>query len=286
MEVDAVRAELGEALHGLDRIERRARLVAERITTDVADGPQPEGEAVRGRRCVLIVHGLLAHGDLRSRACRGKRMLPAVTQFPPPPRTPANRRRLRSNAAGPAVPYPVRRSRRPRSVCGSRGSTGTTADYIFEFWSAFGWTVLTCGIYGFYIIYQLDAPRPRSHPAPARAARRGNDVRVGAGARAGPRRRAHARVRTHRTAARADTRGHDASSAIRSSGCIIDVDLRRDRPHRRVRPDGRRPRPPRPRRRRDRGRALRDLRAARRAGAAARSGPAEGPSTTTSRASW
>jgi hypothetical protein len=70
VEVDAVRAELGEALHGLDRIEWRARLVAERITTDIADGPQPEGEALRSRRYVLIVHGLLAHGDLRNRACR------------------------------------------------------------------------------------------------------------------------------------------------------------------------------------------------------------------------
>ena len=70
VEVDAVRAELGEAVHRLDRVERRARLVAERIATDVADGPQPEGEAVRRCRCVWILHGLLAHGDLRSRACR------------------------------------------------------------------------------------------------------------------------------------------------------------------------------------------------------------------------
>ena len=28
-------------------------------------------------------------------------------------------------------------------------------DYIFDFWTALGWTVLTCGIYGFYIVYRL-----------------------------------------------------------------------------------------------------------------------------------
>jgi hypothetical protein len=36
------------------------------------------------------------------------------------------------------------------------------SDYIFEFWSALGWTVLTCGIYGFYVMYQL-MRRDRDH---------------------------------------------------------------------------------------------------------------------------
>ncbi|HZR15574.1 MAG TPA: DUF4234 domain-containing protein [Acidimicrobiia bacterium] len=35
-------------------------------------------------------------------------------------------------------------------------------DYIFNFWTAFGWTLLTCGIYGFYVLYQL-VRRSRDH---------------------------------------------------------------------------------------------------------------------------
>lgn len=35
-------------------------------------------------------------------------------------------------------------------------------DYIFSFWTAFGWTLLTCGIYGFYVLYQL-VRRARDH---------------------------------------------------------------------------------------------------------------------------
>jgi hypothetical protein len=37
-------------------------------------------------------------------------------------------------------------------------------DYIFEFWSALGWTLLTCGIYGLYVLYQL-MRRDRDHIA-------------------------------------------------------------------------------------------------------------------------
>jgi len=36
------------------------------------------------------------------------------------------------------------------------------SDYIFEFWTAFGWTVLTCGIYLVYVVYQL-VRRSRDH---------------------------------------------------------------------------------------------------------------------------
>ena len=36
------------------------------------------------------------------------------------------------------------------------------SDYIFSFWTSFGWTILTCGIYGFYVIYQL-VRRSRDH---------------------------------------------------------------------------------------------------------------------------
>ena len=35
-------------------------------------------------------------------------------------------------------------------------------DYIFNFWTALGWTILTCGIYGFYVVYQL-VRRDRDH---------------------------------------------------------------------------------------------------------------------------
>jgi hypothetical protein len=35
-------------------------------------------------------------------------------------------------------------------------------DYIFDFWTAFGWTVLTCGVYLLYIVYKL-VERSRDH---------------------------------------------------------------------------------------------------------------------------
>jgi hypothetical protein len=38
------------------------------------------------------------------------------------------------------------------------------SDYIFNFWTAFGWTLLTCGIYGLYVVYQL-VRRARDHNA-------------------------------------------------------------------------------------------------------------------------
>ncbi len=30
-----------------------------------------------------------------------------------------------------------------------------TSDYIFSFWTAFGWTLLTCGIFGYYVVYKM-----------------------------------------------------------------------------------------------------------------------------------
>jgi len=36
------------------------------------------------------------------------------------------------------------------------------SDYIFEFASAFGWLLLTCGVYGYYILFQL-MRRSRDH---------------------------------------------------------------------------------------------------------------------------
>ena len=36
------------------------------------------------------------------------------------------------------------------------------SDYIFSFWTSLGWTLLTCSIYGFYVVYQL-VRRSRDH---------------------------------------------------------------------------------------------------------------------------
>ncbi len=35
-------------------------------------------------------------------------------------------------------------------------------DYIFSFWTALGWTLLTCGVFGIYVVYQL-VRRSRDH---------------------------------------------------------------------------------------------------------------------------
>jgi hypothetical protein len=36
------------------------------------------------------------------------------------------------------------------------------SDYVFDFWSALGWTILTCGYYLVYVVYQL-VRRSRDH---------------------------------------------------------------------------------------------------------------------------
>ena len=48
VEIDAVRAQFREALDRIARVERGADELAERIATAVADGPEAEGELVRG----------------------------------------------------------------------------------------------------------------------------------------------------------------------------------------------------------------------------------------------
>jgi hypothetical protein len=59
-------------------------------------------------------------------------------------------------------PYPPAPTavQRVRSALQARAGT----DYIFNFWSALGWTVLTLGIYGYYVFYQL-MRRMRDHNA-------------------------------------------------------------------------------------------------------------------------
>ena len=59
MEAHAVRADVGEMVHAVDRIERRARLVAEGVATPIADGPEAEGEVVVGLSLVVVGHGAM-----------------------------------------------------------------------------------------------------------------------------------------------------------------------------------------------------------------------------------
>ena len=58
----------------------------------------------------------------------------------------------------PAPPVPA--AERVHLAVQRRGET----DYIFNYWSALGWTILTLGIYGFYVFYQL-IRRMRDHNA-------------------------------------------------------------------------------------------------------------------------
>jgi hypothetical protein len=56
-----------------------------------------------------------------------------------------------------AVPVPPP-AERVRIAYNSRAAS----DYEFSFWTAFGWTFLTCGIFGIYVTYQL-VRRMRDH---------------------------------------------------------------------------------------------------------------------------
>jgi uncharacterized protein DUF4234 len=58
------------------------------------------------------------------------------------------------------VPAPLPAADRVRYAWHRRNET----DYIFSFWTALGWTILTCGIYGIYVVYQL-VRRSRDHNA-------------------------------------------------------------------------------------------------------------------------
>jgi uncharacterized protein HemX len=57
-------------------------------------------------------------------------------------------------------PPPQSTAERVRSAARRRSES----DYIFSYWTALGWTVLTLGIYGFYVFYQL-VRRMRDHNA-------------------------------------------------------------------------------------------------------------------------
>jgi hypothetical protein len=55
---------------------------------------------------------------------------------------------------------PLSAAERVRLAAQRRGES----DYIFSYWSALGWTILTLGIYGLYVFYQL-VRRMRDHNA-------------------------------------------------------------------------------------------------------------------------
>src|ERR1700748_3469654 len=74
---------------------------------------------------------------------------PAATQPDQPPRP----------VAMPGPP-PSSAAARVRLAAQRRGES----DYIFSYWSALGWTLLTLGIYGLYVFYQL-IRRMRDHNA-------------------------------------------------------------------------------------------------------------------------
>ena len=59
-------------------------------------------------------------------------------------------------------PYPPAPTAAQRVQSAMQARAGT--DYIFDFWSALGWTVLTLGFYGYYVFYQL-MRRMRDHNA-------------------------------------------------------------------------------------------------------------------------
>lgn len=80
---------------------------------------------------------------------------------PPPPEVPPPQAGWAASTSGDAPgPPSVPTAERIRLAWQRR----TETDYIFNFWTAFGWTVLTLGIYGFYVFYQL-VRRMRDHNA-------------------------------------------------------------------------------------------------------------------------
>ena len=65
----------------------------------------------------------------------------------------------RSPASWPVPgPPPMTTTDRLQAACQRRVET----DYIFDYWTALGWTILTFGIYSFYVFYQL-VRRMRDH---------------------------------------------------------------------------------------------------------------------------
>lgn len=77
---------------------------------------------------------------------------PAPAAMPSPPQAPA--------MPPMPPPPPVTAAERVRVAARRREET----DYLFSYWTALGWTILTLGIYGYYVFYQL-VRRMRDHNA-------------------------------------------------------------------------------------------------------------------------
>ena len=80
----------------------------------------------------------------------------------PPPTQPGE------DAAPMAVPGPPQMPAPPQMAAAERvrlaAQRRDETDYIFNYWTALGWTILTLGIYGYYVFYQL-VRRMREHNA-------------------------------------------------------------------------------------------------------------------------
>jgi hypothetical protein len=63
-----------------------------------------------------------------------------------------------ATAAPPPVPQAAPPIERVRNAYAARAQS----DYVAKFWTALGWTIITCGIYSYYVIYQL-VRRDRDH---------------------------------------------------------------------------------------------------------------------------
>jgi hypothetical protein len=75
---------------------------------------------------------------------------------------------LDEHTAPAAMPSPPQMPTPPQMTAAERVRAAVRrrdeTDYIFHYWTALGWTVLTFGIYGFYVFYQL-VRRMRDHNA-------------------------------------------------------------------------------------------------------------------------
>jgi hypothetical protein len=87
-----------------------------------------------------------------------------VTDLPPPEPPPPPVSPPPTPYAAPAPSFPAPPAALPADRVRAAWHRRNESDYIFDFWTALGWSILTCGIYGFYVIYQL-VRRSRDHNA-------------------------------------------------------------------------------------------------------------------------
>jgi hypothetical protein len=81
---------------------------------------------------------------------------------PTGPQQPPQYAQVPSGPGASSVPGPPPIANADRVYSAWQGRSDT--DYIFDYWTALGWTILTLGIYGLYVFYQL-VRRMRDHNA-------------------------------------------------------------------------------------------------------------------------